>query len=129
MKTKNDLVANEQVGKKQQVSQEKLKKNKECSNYAKGAKPSRVAAKFNGKLPGNKKGQTGSNKLRNTLQKSTNNAAASETAAFVTKNELTKLLETLNESGNMENNSLTQQGRHLKKFSFNLDFLNVIFML
>ena len=123
MKTKSDLVANEQVGKKsrikQQVSQEKLKQNKECSNYAKGAKPSRVAAKFNnGKLPDNKKGQTGSNKLKNTLQKSTNNAAASEAAAFVTKNELTKLLETLNESGNMENNSLTQQGRHVKIMFF-----------
>ena len=99
------------------MNQEKLKQNKERSNYTKGAKPSRVAAKFNGKLSANNKGQTGSNnKFKNTTQKSANNGAANETAAFVTKNELTKLLETLNETDNTvddtQQNSDHMKGKH-----------------
>ena len=68
-----------------------------------------MAAKFNGKLSANNKGQTGSNnKLKSTAQKSAYNSAANETAAFVTKNKLTKLLETLNEPDNTVDD--TQQG-------------------
>ncbi|CAB4025056.1 Hypothetical predicted protein, partial [Paramuricea clavata] len=101
VKTKSDSVDNDSVGKrkpraKQQETQLKLKHNKERSNYAKGAKLSRVAAKFNGKLP--------DNKPKPTVQKSGNSDSTpvNETTAFVTKNELAKLLETLNEN-NVDN--------------------------
>ncbi len=106
MKTKNDIPTNGPVGKrtkpneKQQVAQLKIKQSNKRSNNAKGAKPSRVAAKFNGNLP-DIKGHEGSNvKLRPTVQKSgnTDHASGNETAGFVTKNDLSKLLETLNEN-------------------------------
>ncbi|CAB3982074.1 Hypothetical predicted protein, partial [Paramuricea clavata] len=101
VKTKSDSVDNDSVGKrkpraKQQETQLKLKHNKERSNYVKGAKLSRVAAKFNGKLP--------DNKPKSTVQKSGNSGSTpvNETTAFVTKNDLAKLLETLNEN-NVDN--------------------------
>lgn len=98
MRTKvNDDVVGKRITKlrgKQQVTQRKPKHVQEQANSAKVTKPTRIAAQFNGKLQENNQGQTGTNDR--------SKPPTNETAAFVTKNELSKLLETLNES-NAEN--------------------------
>ena len=94
----------------------KIKQNKEHANYGKGGKPSRVAAKFNGKLPDSTiKRHTERNKPKQAVQKFGNTGSASANkipAAFVTKTDLKKLLETLTEN-DADNASAIQSETHL----------------
>jgi hypothetical protein len=98
-KTKSDVVTFDPAEKR---TKQKELKQASHTNRAKGSKPSRVAAKFNRKFPDNSKKHTESNdRPRHKVQKSGNTGSASANevpAAIVTKKDLKKLLETLNES-------------------------------
>ena len=93
MKTKNDLVNDDAAGSKStkpkikpQITKGKAKQSKERSNYGKVSKPSRLAAKFNAKTTQKPSPQEISGD---------SSKPADETSAYVTKDDLEKLLESL----------------------------------
>lgn len=113
MKTKSDLVAYDAAVKrrlkpkeKRQESQLKIKENRE---YSKKAKVSGDAAKFNKKLLA-KNGRNKTSDKKSTMEHCNESGSTSigDNAAFVTKNDLAKLLENLNENNNSKNLSEVQ---------------------
>ena len=101
------------------MAQLKSKQNKE--SHVKGAKPSRLAANFNGKLTENNEVQKKHNhKPKATIKNfaDSESAPTNETCGFVSKNDLTKLLKTLSED-NLKNVSAEQNEPQLgTKLSF-----------